>query len=92
MVVKKPAKRAANPYLGDGDVDGLSPANRLAHDIVAERRDVLPSVERIMNAGLAEQDTVTALSLFRTALGNVNDPKRDPRAALAAATSASPGS
>jgi hypothetical protein len=92
MVVRKSAKQAGNPYLGDGDIDGLSPANRLAYDIVAERRDVLPSVERIMNAGLTEHDTVTALSLFRTALGSVTDPNRDPRAAVAAATSASPGS
>lgn len=88
MVTKKPAKGAGNPFLGDGDLDSLSPANRLAYEIVAERRDVLPSVERIVNAGLTEDETVTALSLFRTALGSVDDPNRDPRAALAAATAA----
>ncbi|WP_116998207.1 hypothetical protein [Desertimonas flava] len=92
MVTKKSAKGAANPYLGDGDIDALSPANRLAYEIIADRRDVLPSVERIMNAGLAEPDTVNALTLFRTALGSLDDPNRDPRAAVAAATAASSGS
>ena len=88
MVTKKAAKGAGNPFLGNGDLEAMSPANRLAYEIVAARRDVLPSVERIINAGLAEDETVTALSLFRTALGSIDDPNRDPRAAVAAATAA----
>ena len=92
MVTKKAAKGAGNPYLGDGNLEAMSPPKRLAYEIVAERRDVLPSVDRIMNAGLAEDETVTALSLFRTALGSLDDPNRDPRTALAAATASSQGS
>ena len=58
--------------------------SRIAYDIVAERRDLLPSVERIMNAGLDEDGTVGALDPVparprRPAIRN-----RDPRVAIAA--------
>ena len=80
---KSSTKASSNPYLKSATVDDLSPANRIAHDIVAQRRDVLPSVERIMNASLGEDATVGALSLFRSALSTVGDPNRDPRVAIA---------
>jgi hypothetical protein len=84
MVIKKRAgKPPPNPYLTAGSADELSPANRIAHDIVAERRDLLPSVERIMNAGLAESATIGALELFRASLQTPGDPNRDPRVAIA---------
>ena len=52
MVVRKRSTKAPrNPYLTAATPDELGPANRIAYDIVAERRDLLPSVERIMNAG-----------------------------------------
>ena len=37
-----------------------------------------------MNAGLSEDDTVGALTLFRSALGAPGDRNRDPRVAIAA--------
>ncbi|MET0143896.1 MAG: hypothetical protein ABW328_03800 [Ilumatobacteraceae bacterium] len=84
MVVKKRSTKApANPYLTSATPDELGPADRIAYDIVAERRDLLPSVERIMNAGLDEDGTVGALSLFRTSLSTSGDPNRDPRVAIA---------
>lgn len=87
MVVRKPSRKALeNPYRTSASPDDLGPANRLAYDIVAERRDLLPSVERIMNAGLGDDATVKAMTLFRDALGAVNDPNRDPRVAIASAT------
>ena len=84
-MLKKPSRQSAatNPYRNSANPDDLGPANRLAYDIVAERRDLLPSVERIMNAGLAEQDTVRAMTRFRDAIGTVGDPNRDPRVAIA---------
>lgn len=92
-MVKKASKAAAgNPYLAAAESDDQTSPNRIAYEIVLERRDVLPSVERIMNAGLDEPVTLEALSLFRTALGDPLDPNRDPRAALAAAEASSPGS
>jgi hypothetical protein len=80
---KKPVD---NPYLTSAAVDDLSPANRIAYEVIAERRDLLPSVERIMNAGLTEDATVRALTLFRDSLTAVDDPHRDPRVAIATAT------
>ena len=79
------AKRVANPYLTTESPDDLSPPNRIAYEIFAERRDLLPSVERIMNAGLDEASTANALSLFRTSLTVPGDPHRDPAVAIASA-------
>jgi hypothetical protein len=86
------AKPADNPYLSSAAVDDLSPANRIAYEIIAERRDLLPSVERIMNAGLTEDATVRALTLFRDSLTATDDPHRDPRVAIVNASSTSTGS
>src|ERR687898_3144121 len=84
MVVRKRSTKAPrNPYLRSESPDDLGPANRIAYDIVAARRDLLPSVERIMNAGLDEPGTVGALGLFQTSLTSPGDPNRDPRVAIA---------
>jgi hypothetical protein len=83
---KRAAARPTNPYLTSGELDDLSPANRMAAEIVTTRRDLLPSVDRIMSAGLVEDDTLRALTLFQGALSNPGDPNRDPRVAIAAVT------
>jgi hypothetical protein len=75
-----------SPYQGNGPVEDLAPAQRIAHDILVERADVLPSVDRIMNAGLSDAVAERALTLFRTALLASGDPHRDPRVAIAAAS------
>jgi hypothetical protein len=89
-MLKKPSRKnaAPNPYRSSTSPDDLEPANRIAFDIVADRRDLLPSVERIMNAGLAEEDTLRAMTMFRDALGASGDPNRDPRVAIARCTPA----
>lgn len=79
---------ANNPYLTTSTPDELEPANRIAYDIVLDRRDVLPSVERIMNAGLDDQAKLQAMTLFRDALMTIGDPNRDPKVAIAASTPA----
>jgi hypothetical protein len=90
MVVRKRSTKAPrNPYLTSESPDDLGPANRIAYDIVAERRDLLPSVERIMNAGLDEDGTVGVLTLFRGSLTAAGDPNRDPRVAIASYSPAS---
>ena len=89
MIKKRPSKAPPNPYLTTASPDDLGPANRIAYDIVHERRDVLPSVERIMNAGLDEAATLRAMTLFRDALATTGDPHRDPRVAIAASTPSS---
>jgi hypothetical protein len=88
-VRKRSTKAPRNPYLTSATPDDLGPANRIAYDIVAERRDLLPSVERIMNAGLDEDGTVGVLTLFRCSLTTTGDPNRDPRVAIASYSPAS---
>ena len=67
----------------DAPIESMGPSERLAHEIVSARRDLLPSVERIMDAGLADDERQRALELFQASLGNVGDPHRDPRVAIA---------
>jgi hypothetical protein len=88
MVTRRTRKPPANPYLTAATPAELGAADRIAYEIVAGRRDLLPSVERIMNAGLDEDGTIGALSLFRSSLAVVGDPNRDPRVAIAAHASA----
>lgn len=83
MIRKQSRKSAPNPYRDTATPDELGPADRIAYDIVADRRDLLPSVERIMNAGLDEPATMQAITLFRDALVAFDDPNRDPRVAIA---------
>lgn len=67
----------------------LGPAESIAYEIVGQRADLRPSVERIVNAGLSLEATEHALTLFQTALTTAGDPHRDPRAAIASATGGS---
>ncbi len=62
--------------------EDVGPADRIAHEILAGRRDLLPSVDRIMTAGLGPDGTLTAITLFRDALGTLGDKHRDPRVAI----------
>ena len=84
MISKKRSKTQNNPYRTTDSPDDLEPTNRIAFDIIAERRDLLPSVDRIMNAGLDADGTVGVLKLFRCSLTAAGDPNRDPRVAIAA--------
>ena len=88
MIKKRAAKAPPNPYLTTASPDDLEPASRIAYDIVHDRRDVLPSVERIMNAGLDDEATLRAMTLFRDALKTTGDPYHNPRVAIAACTPA----
>jgi hypothetical protein len=81
----KPA-RVTSPWLSSASPDELGPADRIAHDILAGRRDLLPSVQRIMTAGLGAEATLQAIGLFRDSLGNPGDVHRDPRVAIARCT------
>lgn len=85
-MAKKPPARALNQFQTSASPDDLTPANRIASEIVTERLDLLPSIEHIMNAGLDDETAATALGLFRTALTVPGDPHRDPRHAVTAAT------
>jgi hypothetical protein len=86
MAAKKQSATPPNPYQTSTASADLSPANQIAFEVVNARRDLLPSVERIMNAGLSEDKAVEALNLFRNSLGVIGDPNRDPRVAIATAS------
>jgi hypothetical protein len=91
MAIKKQAARPAketNPWLSTASPDELGPADRIAHDILAERRDLLPSVQRIMTAGLGAERTLQAIGLFRDSLSSPGDVHRDPQVAIARCTPA----
>lgn len=75
------AKKITNPYLTTSSPEELAPAQRLAYDIVSRRADLLPSVERIMNAGLGDK-TLDALELFDRSLTTAGDANRDPAVAV----------
>jgi len=86
MAAKKSAaahSRTTHRWQSSEGLDDLSPAERIAHDIVSGRRDLLPSVERIMTAGLSTDGTLRAIGLFRDAVGTPGDAHRDPRVAIA---------
>ncbi len=78
------AKKIESQWSQDtASVDDLAPRERLAHDIVTEHSDLLPSVERIMDADLTEEQTIAALTAFHESIGTAGDPNRDPRVAIA---------
>jgi hypothetical protein len=82
MRKKKSRTLAANRYRVSASPDDLGPTDRIAFDIVAERPDLLPSVERIMTAGLDNDAAHRAISLFRDSLESGSDPNRNPRVAI----------
>ncbi|MFW2333829.1 hypothetical protein [Ilumatobacter sp.] len=70
---------------GSIDVEELEPAERIAHELVSEFADLAPSVEKIMDAEISDDGRTQALELFRSSLGTIGDPNRDPRVAITAA-------
>lgn len=76
---KLPVSRWHN---GTTPVEDLAPNEQLAHEIVTEFGDLTPSVVRIMDAELSEEDRNVALNSFRDSLGSIGDPNRDPRVAI----------
>jgi hypothetical protein len=72
-----------SPWCGpDVDPQSLTPNQRAAHDLVSQRRDLTPSVTRIMDADLSEAARTSALDAFRTSLTTPGDPNRDPVVAI----------
>lgn len=71
----------------DGSIDpeDLAPSERIAHELVSEFADLAPSVEKIMEAEISDEGRLEALGLFRSSLGEIGDPNRNPRTAIEAA-------
>jgi hypothetical protein len=85
MVKKKvPATRWHD---GSTPIEELPAAEQMAHQLVSERADLTPSVVRIMDAELTDDQRTHALHAFNVSLDNPGDPNRDPRTAIANAVS-----
>ena len=81
---RKPApKKVAANWKTPGSPHELEPLDQLAHSIVSDRPDLMPSVERIMVAALDGDGRLRALTLFRDSLTTPGDANRDPRVAIA---------
>ncbi|MFK7916533.1 MAG: hypothetical protein AB8G14_00530 [Ilumatobacter sp.] len=82
MAKKKVA--ATRWHDGVSEIDELSDIEQVAHSIVTERRDLEPSVARIMdNEELDEDQRAVALNSFHAALSDPEDPNRNPMVAIA---------
>ena len=78
---RRPPPAAAN-WKSKGSAAELGETEQIAHAIVTDRPDLMPSVERIMNASLDAEGRQRALELFRHALETPGDKHRDPRVAI----------
>lgn len=81
----KAKKRVTRWADGETDIEELGPNERIAHELVSEFADLSPSVEKIMDAEISEEGRGEALELFRSSLGSIGDPNRDPRVAIVTA-------
>ena len=86
----KPTTRHVNQSRTSTAPEDMSPADRLAAEILTARGDLLPSVQHIMNAGLDDDAAAAALTLFQSALNTPGDPNRDPRTAVHTVTGSKP--
>ncbi|MGK0275989.1 MAG: hypothetical protein ACI9N0_002376 [Ilumatobacter sp.] len=81
MAVKKPI---LSPWFnGETPLDELPASDQVAHDIVLEFSDLKPSITRIMEADLDDDQRLNAIVAFRDSLQDPGNPNRDPRVAIA---------
>ena len=86
MAASKKKQKTSRWHDGVTPVDDLGPCEQLAHQIVTDYGDLTPSVERIMAAEIDDEQRLVALTSFHAALGQIGDPNRDPRTAIANAS------
>lgn len=84
MAAKKPT--LTRWYDGKTPLEELDASEQLAHEIVLEFGDLAPSVTRIMEAEIDDDQRLTAMVSFRDSLQEPTDPNRDPRVAIANAS------
>ena len=80
MAVKKPI---LSPWFnGETPLDELPASDQVAHDIVLEFGDLKPSIKRIMDADLDDDQRLNAIVAFRDSLHDPGNPNRNPRVAI----------
>ena len=67
---------------GTTPIEDLAPNELIAHEVVSQYGDLAPSILRIMDAELTDEQRNVALTAFRESLGTIGDPNRDPRVAI----------
>ena len=78
-------KKNRKPTVVDGVAyEDLLPSQQVGHDIRTSYPDLAPSVQRILDAELDEDQRLKAMHMFQEALGSPTDPNRDPRNVIAA--------
>jgi len=85
MVASKKKPAQTRWYNGETPFEDLVPSEQVAHEIVQFRRDLSPSVDRIMSADLTETERHRAIGLFQSSLVDLDDPHRNPDKAIAEA-------
>lgn len=82
MAKKKVA--ATRWHDGVGEIEDLTDIEQVAHAIVTERKDLEPSVARIMDSETLDEDQrAVALNSFHTSLSDPdNDENRNPMVAI----------
>jgi hypothetical protein len=84
MAVKKPI---LSPWFnGETPLEELPASDQVAHDIVLEFGNLKPSLMRIMDAELDDDQRLKAMVAFRDSLQDPGNPNRDPRVAIANAS------
>ncbi len=81
MVKKKPA--ATRWHDNSTPLEDLGQDEQIAHRLVSEFGDLAPSVQRIMDAELEPDQRHRAMTAFEASIGQLGDPNRDPRVAIA---------
>jgi hypothetical protein len=73
MAVKKPI---LSPWFnGETPLDELPASDQVAHDIVLEFGDLKPSIKRIMDADLDDDQRLNAIVAFRDSLHDPGNPR-----------------
>lgn len=82
MAPRKPKNQPAGGLLADVPEDQLTGSQRVALAVLADYGDLAPSVKRILEADLSEEERHRAMTLFQASLTGSGDPNRDPRTAI----------
>ncbi|MGA9278066.1 hypothetical protein [Ilumatobacter sp.] len=87
MAASKKKPTTSQWFTGETPLEELDPSKQVAHEIVQVRRDLMPSVDRIMSADLTEPQRHQAIGLFQASLVDIDDPFRNPDLAIEEARS-----
>jgi hypothetical protein len=79
-----PVKRSTAKKAAAATPENQTPSEQVAAAILARYRDLAPSVNLIMEAGLGEAGQLHAITLFEASLGVAGDPMRYPLNAIEA--------